>query len=88
MEEEAGDERRNAGKKETETPRGGRGRGRGGGKDDVNKWKSSAGRVSRRGVRQVSTAMKSNDEGACGNALLIVWRKGCCECNAEENYIN
>eukprot|EP00064_Thunnus_orientalis_P024037 superscaffoldBa00009782_g24307 len=52
MEEEAGDERRNAGKKETETPRGGRGRGRGRGKDDVNKWKSSAGRVSRRGVRQ------------------------------------
>lgn len=55
--------------KETKTPQGGR---KGGEKDDVNKWKSSAGQLSRRGVRQVSTGRRTNDEGACGNASLII----------------
>ncbi len=86
-EKEAGDERRNAGEGGTKTPQGGRERG-GGGKEDVNKWKSSAGHVSRRGVRQVSTGMKTNDEGTCGNALLIVWSGGRCEFNVKEKCIN
>lgn len=64
---------------------GGKERGGGGGvKDDVNKWKSSAGHVSRRGVLQVSTGVKTNDEGACGNTLLIVWRGRRYEFNIKE----
>lgn len=76
--------------KETKTLQGGRdkGGGGGGGKGDVNKWKSSARHVSRRGVRQVSTGMKTNDEGACGNALLIVWSGGCREFNVQKPQIN
>lgn len=56
-----------------------RGAGGGGGGEDVNEWKSSAEHVSRRGVHQVSSGMKTNDGSACGNALLIVWSGGCWE---------
>lgn len=55
--------------------------------DDVNKWKSSAGHVSRRGVRQVSTGRKTNDDGASGNVLLIGWSGGCWEFKVSENRI-
>lgn len=46
-------------------------------------WKSSGEHIGRCGVRQVSTGVKTNGEGACGNALLIVWSGGYGECNAE-----
>lgn len=40
--------------------------------------------VGRRGVCQVSTGMKTNGEGTCRNALLIVWSGRYSECNVKE----